>query len=48
MQSLKQIILSKPCHIFTITETPLKNNEKVNMQHYKWIGLNMQNKEGEV
>ena len=46
MQSLKQIVLSKPCHIFTVTETHLKNYEKVNMQHYKWIGLNMQNKEG--
>ena len=46
MQSLKQIILSKPCHIFAITETLLKDNEKVNIQHFKWIGLNRQNKDG--
>ena len=45
MQSLKQI-LSKPCHIFAITETLLKDNEKVNIQHFKWIGLNRQNKDG--
>ena len=45
MQSLKQIILSKPCHIFAITETLLKDNEKVNIQHFKWIGLNRQNKD---
>ena len=44
MQSLKQI-LSKPCHIFAITETLLKDNEKVNIQHFKWIGLNRQNKD---
>ena len=44
-QSLKQI-LSKPCHIFTITEALLKDNEKVNIQHFKWIGLNRQNKDG--
>ena len=46
MQSLKQAILSKPCHIFAIKETLLKNNEKINIQHYKWIVLNRQNKEG--
>ena len=46
MQSLKRIILSKPCHIFAVTETFLKNNEKINMQHYKCIELNRQHKEG--
>ena len=25
----------------------VKNNEKVNIQHYKWVGLNRQNKEKE-
>ena len=48
MQSLKQIILSKPCHIFARTETILKDNEMVNIQHFKWIGLNRQNKDGGV
>ena len=45
-QSLKQIILSEPCHIFAITETILKDNEKINTQHFKWIGLNRKNKDG--
>ena len=44
MQSLKEIILSKPCHIFAIRETLLKNNE--NDKYYKRVGLNRQNKEG--
>ena len=35
LQSLKQIILSKPCHIFARTETILKDNEMVNIQHIK-------------
>ena len=46
IQSLKQIILSKPCHIFEITEKLLKNNGKVNIQHYKWVRFDRQNKEG--
>ena len=29
-----------------MTETLLKNNEKVNVQDFKWIGLNRQNKDG--
>ena len=29
-----------------MTETLFKNNKKVNIQHYKQIGLNRQNKEG--
>ena len=45
MLSLKQIILPKPCHIFAITETLLKNNEKVKIHHFKWLGLKMQNKD---
>ena len=48
MQSLKQILLSKPCHIFAITGTLLKNNEKVKVQHYKWVGLNRKTKKREV
>ena len=43
---LKEIILSKPCHIFAVRETLLKDNEKVNIHHFKWIGLNRQNKDG--
>ena len=47
MQSLKQNnILSKACHIFAITETLLKDNEKINIQHFKWIGLSRKNKDG--
>ena len=46
MQTLKQITSSKHSHIFAITEILLKDNEMVNIQHFTWIGLNRQNKDG--
>ena len=30
-------------YIFAIPKTLLKDNEKVNIQHFKWIGLNRKN-----
>ena len=38
--------MKQPCHIFALPKTCLKNNEKVNIQHYTWVELNRQNKEG--
>ena len=44
--SLKQILINNPCEIIALCETHLKQNEKVNVPGYKWIGLNRKDKDG--
>ena len=44
--SLKQILINNPWEIIALCETHLKQNEKVNVPGYKWIGLNRKDKDG--
>ena len=47
VNSLKQILINKPSEIIASCGTHLKQNEKVNVPGYKWIGLNRKDKDGE-
>ena len=44
--SLKQILIKNPCEIIALVETHFKQNLKVNVPGYKWIGLSRKNKDG--
>ena len=44
--SLKQILIKNPCEIIALFETHFKQNLKVNVPGYKWIGLSRKNKDG--
>ena len=46
VNSLKQILINKPSEIIALCGTHLKQNEKVNVPGYKWIGLNRNDKDG--
>ena len=49
VNSLKQILLNKPCEIIALCETHLKQNKKVSIAGFKWIGLNRKDKHaGEI
>ena len=49
VNSLKQILLNKPCEIIALCEIHLKQNEKVSIAGYKWIELNRKDKHaGEI
>ena len=44
--SLKQILIKNPCEIIALCETHIKQNFKVNVPGYKWIGLSRKDKDG--
>ena len=44
--SLKQILIKNPCEIIALCETHIKQNLKVNVPGYKWIGLSRKDKDG--
>ena len=46
VNSLKQILINKSSEIIALCRTHLKQNEKVNVPGYKWIGLNRNDKDG--
>ena len=46
MKSLKEIVYSKECDLFTVTETNLKQNENIVLKGYKWVGKIRQERDG--
>ena len=46
IKSLESLLESEKIHIALITETKLKEKQKVNIKGYKWIGKNRKEKEG--
>ena len=41
---LKQILINSPCEIIALCERHLKQNKKISIPAYKWIGLNREDK----
>ena len=46
MKSLKEIVYSTECDLYAITEINLKQNQKIVVKRYKWVGKIRDEKDG--
>ena len=46
MKSLKEIAYYAECDLYVVTETKLKQNEKIVVKVYKWVGKIREERDG--